>query len=98
MTAVSALPHVPLLAVDTERWETHVLGLPVHLTKIEFLILSALYDAQGRVLTREILADRVGVYPGASRALDVHLCRLRRKLGPAAHLILTIRGVGWRLR
>jgi DNA-binding response OmpR family regulator len=44
-----------------------------------------------------VLADRVGVYNGATRALDVHVCRLRRKLGPAADRLVTIRGVGWQL-
>jgi DNA-binding response OmpR family regulator len=96
-TAVSLLPTVPLLDVDTERWQTRVLGVPVQLTRIEFLMLAALHEAHGRVLTREGLADRVGVYSGATRALDVHVCRLRRKLGPAASKLRTVRGVGWQL-
>ena len=96
-TAVSLLPSVPLLEVDPDRWQTRVLGRPVHLTRLEFLVLVELHRANGRVLTRSVLADLVGVYSGATRALDVHVCRLRRKLGPAADRLVTIRGVGWQL-
>ena len=94
---LSLLPTVPLLEVDRDRWQTRVLGTPVRLTRIEFLVLAELEHANGRVLTRELLADLVGVYSGATRALDVHVCRLRRKLGPAAHKLVTVRGVGWQL-
>ena len=98
MTVIALSPtRVPLLHVDDERWEVFVAGRPVHVTRLEMLVLSALRDANGRVLTRTVLADRVGVYAGGSRTLDVHICRLRRKLGAAADLLVTIRGVGWKL-
>lgn len=56
-----------------------------------------LHDARGRVLSRAVMAQLVDVYPATTRALDVHVCRLRAKLGPAADLLVTVRGVGWRL-
>jgi DNA-binding response OmpR family regulator len=87
----------PLLSIDPPRWNAFVLGQPLRLTRLEFLILDALAEADGRVLTRLGLAERVGVYAASSRALDVHVCRLRRKLGPAAGLLVTVRGVGWKL-
>lgn len=96
--ALSLLPYVPLLEVDRDRWQVRVQGVPVFLTRLEFLVLAELHDAHGRVLTRTLLADLVGVYSGATRALDVHMCRLRRKLGPAGERIVTVRGVGWQLR
>ena len=97
-TALALLPSVPLLEVDRDRWQTRVLGTPVRLTRLEFLVLSALHEANGRVLSRRLLADLVGVYNGATtRALDVHVCRLRAKLGPAGERLVTIRGVGWQL-
>ena len=91
-------PTVPLLVVDRDRWQTLVAGVPIYLTRLEFMILAELHEAQGCVLTRSVLSDRVGIYSGATRALDVHVCRLRRKLGPAAGVLVTIRGVGWQLR
>jgi two-component system phosphate regulon response regulator PhoB len=98
MTVIPLAPQrLPLLHVDDERWEVHVAGYPVQVTRLEMLVLTALYDARGRVLTRDGLAERVGVYSGGSRTLDVHVCRLRRKLGPAARLLVTVRGVGWKL-
>ena len=53
---------------------------------------------QGRVLTREVLLDRVwGVsYYGDSRTLDVHIRRLRQKLGDSS-VIETVTGIGYRL-
>jgi rhodanese-related sulfurtransferase len=86
-----------LLAVDADRWEVRVDGALVHLTRQEFRVLSALAGSRGRVLTRSTMASLVDVYPATTRALDVHVCRLRGKLGPAADLLVTVRGVGWRL-
>jgi rhodanese-related sulfurtransferase len=86
-----------LLDVDVERWEVRVAGALVHLTPQEFRVLAALHEAQGRVVTRVAMAELVDVYPATTRALDVHICRLRAKLGPASPSLLTVRGVGWRL-
>ena len=68
------------------------------MTRKEFSLLSELARNQGRVLTRETLLDRVwGMnYFGDSRTLDVHIRRLRQKLGEPA-LIETVTGIGYRL-
>ena len=68
------------------------------LTRKEFALLEELARNQGRVMTREVLLDRVWglAYYGDSRTLDVHIRRLRQKLGEP-DLIETITGVGYRL-
>ena len=76
-------------------------GAPVSLTPKEFDLLRALLDARGRVLSREFLLDRVWGYARAgeveSRTIDVHVRRLRAKLGDEGRRILTIKNVGYRL-
>jgi two-component system alkaline phosphatase synthesis response regulator PhoP len=71
---------------------------PVELTAIEFDLLKALAENRGRVLTREQLLEKVwgGEYFGELRVVDVHLGHVRQKLG-SADLIVTVRGVGYRL-
>jgi rhodanese-related sulfurtransferase len=86
-----------LLEVDVDRWQAFVAGEPVHLTAQEFRVLAALHAANGRVVTRDSLSTSLDVYPAGTRALDVHICRLRRKLGPAGTQLVTVRSVGWRL-
>lgn len=85
------------LVVDVERWEVRVEGAPVHVTRQEFRVLAALAEARGCVVTRSRMAELLDVYPATTRALDVHVCRLRAKLGSAGPLLVTVRGVGWRL-
>ena len=76
-------------------------GAPVALTRREFDLLRALVEAGGRVLSREHLLEHVWGYTAAgeieSRTVDVHVRRLRQKLGPAGGLIGTVAGVGYRL-
>ena len=71
------------------------------LTPKEFDLLRALLEARGRVLSREFLLDRVWGYARAgeieSRTVDVHVRRLRAKLGPEGERILTVKNVGYRL-
>ena len=86
--------------LDAGRYEVFVEGQPVVVTAVEFRLLKVLMSAQGRVLTRERLIDMV---MGASvavtdRVIDVHVSALRKKLGPAAGWIHTIRGVGYTFR
>jgi len=89
------------LAIDPGTRTVTVEGAPLTLTHKEFELLSALADAQGRVLSREFLLDRVWGYSRAgeieSRTVDVHVRRLRVKLGPEGHRILTVKSVGYRL-
>ncbi len=87
------------LYVCPERHEILVDGERVQLTYKEFLLLCLLLENQGRVLTREVLMDKVwglGV-ERENRTLDVHIRTLRAKLGPAGKLIETVRGLGYRL-
>ena len=87
--------------LDTSRHVVTVGGRPVELTPKEFDLLHALLDADGRVLSREHLLNRVWGYARAdeieSRTVDVHIRRLRSKLGPEERRIATIKGVGYRL-
>ena len=81
------------------RREVLVDGAPVSLTYKEFELLRQLLEAKGRVLTRELLMDRVWNLAAEreNRTLDVHIRTLRAKLGTAGALIETVRGVGYRL-
>ena len=76
-------------------------GEPLALTPKEFALLRALLDARGRVLSREFLLDRVWGYARASeiesRTVDVHVRRLRAKLGDEGRRILTVKNAGYRI-
>ena len=78
-----------------------VSGQTLTLTPKEFDLLRALLEARGRVLSREFLLDRVWGYARAgeieSRTVDVHVRRLRAKLGSEGERILTVKNVGYRL-
>ena len=73
----------------------------VRLTAKEFLLLRYLIEHRGRVLSREFLLDRVWGYARAgeieSRTVDVHVRRLRAKLGAEGERIVTVKNVGYRL-
>jgi len=88
------------LAVDPAAYRVTVGGEPVTLTPKEFDLLRALVDAHGRVLSREFLLDRVWGYARAgeieSRTVDVHVRRLRVKLGVEGRRIRTVKSVGYR--
>jgi len=86
------------LRIDPSTFRVHYQEREVRMTRKEFVLLSELARNQGRVLTRETLLDRVwGMnYFGDSRTLDVHIRRLRQKLGEPG-LIETVTGIGYRL-
>jgi phosphate regulon transcriptional regulator PhoB len=88
------------VSLDTARHVVAVDGRPVELTPKEFDLLHALLEAAGRVLSREHLLNRVWGYARAdeieSRTVDVHIRRLRAKLGAEERRIATIKGVGYR--
>lgn len=71
---------------------------PVELTRLEFDLLSQLMRHQDRAFKREELLAAVWNYPDGveTRTLDKHVESLRRKLGPAAPLLQTVHGVGYR--
>lgn len=85
--------------VDEASWTVRVAGNPLDLTFKEFELLRYLVQHPGRVVTRDLLLQEVwGLdYYGGTRTVDVHIRRLRAKLGPEREsLIGTIRGVGYR--
>lgn len=88
------------LVVDEESYQVRLRGEPMDLTYREFELLRALVSHPNRVFTREVLLQEVWGYDyfGGSRTVDVHVRRLRAKLG-AEHeqMIATVRGVGYKL-
>jgi DNA-binding response OmpR family regulator len=90
------------LSVDRERHEATIDGRAVPLTTAEFRLLTALLEADGRVLSREQLLDALhglGESDVLDRAIDAHVRRLRDKLGDSAEqprYVATVRGVGYR--
>jgi DNA-binding response OmpR family regulator len=90
-----------VLELDLERWTVAVSGEQLALTAKEFGVLRLLMSANGRVLSRSALWDIVSEHGKemqfGSRAVDVHIGRLRQKLGPAGAYIVTVRDVGYRL-
>lgn len=87
------------LAIDTETYRVTADGRPLDLTFKEFELLRFLASTPGRVSTRPSLLREVWGYDfyGGTRTVDVHVRRLRAKLGPEyEHLIETVRGVGYR--
>jgi two-component system, OmpR family, phosphate regulon response regulator PhoB len=89
------------IALDGATHQASAGGQPLALTPKEFDLLRALLEARGRVLSREYLLDRVWGYARAgeieSRTVDVHVRRLRAKLGAEGERILTVKNVGYRL-
>jgi len=75
-------------------------GQALDLTTVEFDILARLVQSAGSIVGREQLVAEVfeRAFNPDDRSLDVHISRLRKKLGPHASLIVTIRGVGHLLR
>jgi DNA-binding response OmpR family regulator len=90
------------LTIDTERYEVRRGAELLPLTPVEFKLLVTLVAADGRALTRDHLLDAVyGSDDGdvLDRTIDVHIGRLREKLGDDAEqprYIMTVRGVGYR--
>jgi len=95
-----SVSRIGTLEVDEERHQVTVKGVPVELTAKEFRLLIALIAARGRVLNREQLLDTVWGYANAaeieSRTVDVHIRRLREKLGVEAKRIMTVKSIGYR--
>lgn len=86
------------LFVDPARHIIQTAGENVSLSYKEYCLLITLLEAKGRVITREELLTRVwGEYYGESRTLDVHIRKLRVKLGDAGRLIRTVKGIGYKL-
>ena len=88
------------LSIDWGRYTVSVKEKPVPLTSKEFELLRALIDSKGRVLSRELLLERVWGYERAvdleTRTVDLHISQLRKKLGRIGSKIVTIKNVGYR--
>ncbi|MGW0766401.1 two-component system response regulator CseB [Streptomyces sp. NPDC002676] len=86
------------LEIDTEGMEVRRAGRPVALTPTEMRLLLEFSSAPGTVLSRDKLLERVWDYGwgGDTRVVDVHVQRLRQKIGQDR--IETVRGFGYKLK
>ena len=87
------------LVLNLETYQAAISGRPLDLTYMEYELLKFLASHPGKVFTRETLLSRVWGYEyyGGARTVDVHIRRLRAKLGEEhANLIQTVRSVGYR--
>lgn len=86
------------LYVDPARHVIQVSGEPVALSFKEYMLLMALLEAEGDVVGRDaLLAGVWGEYYTESRTLDVHIRKLRVKLGAAGGVIQTVKGIGYKI-
>jgi DNA-binding response OmpR family regulator len=91
------IEHGPLV-LNVETYQAAIGGRPLDLTYMEYELLKFLAGHPGKVFTREVLLSRVWGYEyyGGARTVDVHIRRLRAKLGEEhANLIQTVRSVGY---
>jgi DNA-binding response OmpR family regulator len=99
-TLASAALVVGDLRIDVAGRTATLSGAPLELTPKEFDLLHLLARQPGRVYSREYLLQRIwGLdYGGVDRAVDAHVVRLRKKLGPFGERVVTVWGVGYKLR
>ena len=89
------------LHIDLAGYEAHLRDRKLELTHQEFELMKFLAQHRGRVWTREQLLSKVWGYRyfGGTRTVDIHVRRLRAKLGPGADsMIETVRNVGYKMR
>lgn len=88
------------LVIDIAGYEARIAGRRVDLTHQEFELLRFLAQHRGRVFTRQALLERAWgyAYAGGTRTVDIHVRRVRSKLGTAGELIETVRNVGYKMR
>jgi two-component system, OmpR family, response regulator CpxR len=77
--------------------QVSALGAPVAVTTVEYEILEFLVHSAGRIVSRDELTSALYRRRATKfdRTLDMHICNLRKKLGPHGDLIRTVRGVGY---
>ena len=86
------------LYVNPAKHIIEVSGKSVELSYKEYLLLMALLEAEGKVVERETLLSKVwGEYYTESRTLDVHIRKLRIKLGEVGGAIQTVKGIGYKI-
>lgn len=88
------------LVIDIAGYEARIAGRRIDLTHQEFELLRFLAQHRGRVFTRQALLERAWgyQYAGGTRTVDIHVRRVRSKLGNAGELIETVRNVGYKMR
>ena len=88
------------LMIDIAGYEVRIAGRRVDLTHQEFELLRFLAQHRGRVFTRQALLERAWgyQYAGGTRTVDIHVRRVRSKLGTTGELIETVRNVGYKMR
>lgn len=87
------------IEINTDTHQAALNDQPIKLTLTEFRILASLVQAGGRVLSRNALMTRA-MGPGVTvteRTIDVHVTSIRKKLADSAHIVKTVRGVGYRV-
>jgi two-component system phosphate regulon response regulator PhoB len=97
--AASDVLEIGSLAIHKKSHGVFCRGLPVTLTLSEYKLLLALAASHGAVLTRDRLIEQIQGEGVAviDRTVDTHVFGLRKKLGPCAGLIETVRGIGYRI-
>ena len=93
------LPVIDIAGVclDAASRRVRIAGSPVDLTSAEYGILEILMRAAGRPVSRDEISKRLNQREAAAldRAVDVHISRIRQKLGSKGALIQTVRGAGY---
>jgi DNA-binding response OmpR family regulator len=97
--AADAVVCGPLWVSPGEMCETRIRGQPVALSLPNQRILARLIMAAGRVVSRDELYGEVSSRPleRRSRAIDLHIWRIRRALGPLGRFLVTVPGRGYRV-
>ena len=89
------------IKLRTDNWTVTVSGEVIKLTYLEFRLLQELIRARGTVLAREDLLQIIWGHENIrfleTRTVDVHMARLRKKLGAAGRHLITVRKVGYRM-
>ncbi len=87
------------ITIHPGRHQVTVAEQPVELTRTEFRILHFLASRPGWVFTRSQIVRSVhgDDYPVTGRSVDVQVAALRRKLGESGSMILTVRGIGYKM-
>jgi two-component system phosphate regulon response regulator PhoB len=88
------------IEIDPVTHDVRIQGAPTQLRPLEYKLLQLLVSDPGRVFTREELLEQVWEMRGEinTRTVDVHVRRLRVSLGPAADVVETVHGFGYRAR
>jgi two-component system phosphate regulon response regulator PhoB len=88
------------IELDPVTHDVRIAGVPTQLRPLEYKLLQLLVSEPGRVFTREELLEQVWGLRGDihTRTVDVHVRRLRVSLGPAADVIETVHGFGYRAK